>query len=308
MTDIHILHENAEWLPPFRAAFEALGLDPIEHDLDKGVLDLNTPPAPGVYYNRMSASSLTRGHAHAPAMTAALLDQAVLAGYTVINGPNALRLEMSKAAQYATLSAHKVPTPRTIAAIGADQIEAAAEAFGEAPFILKPNRGGKGLGVSLIQDLDDLRARLPELQASPNADDVWLIQEYLPGSDGSITRMEFIGGKLHYAVRVNTGGAFELCPAEACAIGDAPPMFEIIEGFESPLLGRLEAFLAANDVQIAGIEFTLDQNGQPVVYDVNTNTNYNPAAEARAGVEPGPSAVAVYLAGLAAAPNLSVAA
>jgi len=308
MTDIHILHENAEWLPPFRAAFEALGLDPIEHDLDKGVLDLNTPPAPGVYYNRMSASSLTRGHAHAPAMTAALLDQAVLAGYTVINGPNALRLEMSKAAQYAALSAHKVPTPRTIAAIGADQIEAAAEAFGEAPFILKPNRGGKGLGVSLIQDLDDLRARLPELQASPNADDVWLIQEYLPGSDGSITRMEFIGGKLHYAVRVNTGGAFELCPAEACAIGDALPMFEIIEGFESPLLGRLEAFLAANDVQIAGIEFTLDQNGQPVVYDVNTNTNYNPAAEARAGVEPGPSAVAVYLAGLAAAPNLSVAA
>jgi biotin carboxylase len=308
MTDIHILHENAEWLPPFRAAFEALGLDPVEHDLDKGVLDLSAPPTPGVYYNRMSASSLTRGHAHAPAMTAALLDQAVLAGYTVINGPNALRLEMSKAAQYAALAAHNVPTPRTIAAIGGDQIEAAAEAFGEVPFILKPNRGGKGLGVSLIQDMDDLRARLPEVQASPNADDVWLIQDYLPGSDGSITRMEFIGGKLHYAVRVNTGGAFELCPAEACAIGDAPPMFEIIEDFESPLLSRLEAFLAANDVQIAGIEFTLDEDGQPVVYDVNTNTNYNPDAEARAGVEPGPVAVATYLAGLATAPSLSVAA
>jgi glutathione synthase/RimK-type ligase-like ATP-grasp enzyme len=120
MTDIHILHENAEWLPPFIAAFAKLGLTPIEHDLDKGVLDLSTAPAPGVYYNRMSASSLTRGHAHAPAMTAALLDQAVLADYTVINGPNALRLEMSKAAQYAALAAHNVPTPRTIAAIGAD--------------------------------------------------------------------------------------------------------------------------------------------------------------------------------------------
>jgi hypothetical protein len=308
MTDIHVLHENAEWLPPFRAAFEALGLDPVEHDLDKGVLELSAAPALGVYYNRMSASSLTRGHAHAPAMTAALLDQAVLAGYTVVNGPNALRLEMSKAAQYAALSAHDVPTPRTIAAIGADQIEAAAEAFGEAPFILKPNRGGKGLGVSLIQDMDDLRTRLPELQTSPNADDVWLIQEFLPGSDGSITRMEFIGGKLHYAVRVNTGGAFELCPAEACAIGDAPPMFEIIEGFDSPLLSRLEAFLVANDVQIAGIEFTLDEDGLPVVYDVNTNTNYNKDAEARAGVEPGPVAVAAYLAGLATETILAVAA
>lgn len=308
MTDIHILHENAEWLPPFRAAFQALGLAPIEHDLDKGVLDLSRAPAPGVYYNRMSASSLTRGHAHAPTMTAALLDQAVLAGYTVINGPNALRLEMSKAAQYAALAAHNVPTPRTIAAIGADQIEAAAEAFGRAPFILKPNRGGKGLGVSLIQDMNDLRARLPELQASPNADDVWLIQDYLPSPDGSITRMEFIGGKLHYAVRVNTGGAFELCPAEACAIGDAPPMFEIIGDFESPLLDRLEAFLATNDIQIAGIEFTLDANGQPVVYGVNTNTNYNPDAEVRAGVQPGPAAVAAYLAGLAAETTLQVAA
>jgi glutathione synthase/RimK-type ligase-like ATP-grasp enzyme len=308
MTDIHTLHENAEWLPPFRAAFAKLGLKQVEHDLDKGVLDLSTPPAPGVYYNRMSASSLTRGHAHAPAMTAALLDQAVLAGYTVINGPNALRLEMSKAAQYSALRAHGVPTPRTIAAIGSDQIEAAAEAFGQAPFILKPNRGGKGLGVVLIQDMDDLRARLPELQANPNADDVWLVQEYLPSPDGSITRMEFIGGKLHYAVRVNTGGAFELCPAEACAIGDAPPMFEIIEGFESLLLSRLEAFLAANDVQIAGIEFTLDQDGQPVVYDVNTNTNYNPDAEALAGVQSGPDAVAAYLRGLASAEMLTVAA
>jgi hypothetical protein len=156
--------------------------------------------------------------------------------------------------------------------------------------------------------MDDRRTRLPELQASPNADDVWLIQEYLPNPDGSITRMEFIGGKLHYALRVHTGVAFELCPAEVCAIGDAPPMFEIIEGFETSLLRRLEAFLVANDVQIAGIEFTLDQNGEPVVYDVNTNTNHNPDAEARAGVQPGPVAVAAYLAVLAAAPNLSVAA
>mgnify|MGYP006146041747 CR=1 FL=1 len=229
-------------------------------------------------------------------MIAALLNQAVLAEYTVINDPSALRLEMSKSVQYAALAAHNVSTPHSIAAIGADQIEAVAEAFGEAPFILKPNRGGEGLGVSLIQDMDNLRARLPQLQSSPNADDVWLIQEYLPGSDGSITRMEFIGGKLHYSFRVNTGGAFKLCSAEACATGDAPSIFEIIEGFDSPLLSRPEAFLAANDVQIAGIKFTLNQNGQLVVYDANTNTNDNHGAEARAGVQAGPVAVAAHLA------------
>lgn len=59
--------------------------------------------------------------------------------------------------------------------------------------------------------MDDLRTRWPELQARPNAHDVWLIREYLPNPDGSVTRMVFVGGKLHYAVRVITGGTFELC-------------------------------------------------------------------------------------------------
>jgi hypothetical protein len=45
----------------------------------------------------------------------------------------------------------------------------------------------------------------------------------------------------------------------------------------------LERFLAATGVEVAGIEFITDTAGRTLVYDVNTNTNYNPDAEVRAG-------------------------
>ena len=38
------------------------------------------------------------------------------------------------------------------------------------------------------------------------------------------------------------------------------------------------------DIHIAGFKFILDKAGNTYVYDTNTNTNYNSAAEHRAGV------------------------
>ena len=57
----------------------------------------------------------------------------------------------------------------------------------------------------------------------------------------------------------------------------------IIDDIEAGLKGRYEAFLAANGIEVAGIEFIRDADGTIYTYDVNTNTNYNPEAEARAG-------------------------
>ncbi|HYK74034.1 MAG TPA: alpha-L-glutamate ligase, partial [Pseudoneobacillus sp.] len=36
-------------------------------------------------------------------------------------------------------------------------------------------------------------------------------------------------------------------------------------------------------VQVAGIEFIRNQDGEIFTYDINTNTNYNSDAEAKAG-------------------------
>ena len=77
-----------------------------------------------------------------------------------------------------------------------------------------------------------------------------------------------------------------------------------VRDFAHPLIPRWQAFLAENDIAVAGIEFIVDENGRSFTYDVNTNTNYNPDAEAkdgRAGTSAsGMGAIASYLGGLLA--------
>jgi len=300
MTDFVILYENVAWLPPFRDAFASAGINHAEWFLGEDAIDMKSPPPASVFYSRMSASHLARGNHHAPAAAGAIFDWLALHGRPVVNGKAALRLELSKWAQHAALASAGIATPKTVLAVGAAQIEAAASKLGQAPFILKPNRGGKGLGVRLVQDIDDLRAEQASLSTEASADDLWLLQEYCPSPDGSLTRLEFIGGKLHYAVRVNAGGSFELCPAEACAIDGAPPMFAIAKDYDQALAAHLTRFLEAANVQIAGVEYLTTADGRAVVYDINTNTNYNPDAEAAAGVASGPDTVTRYLENLAA--------
>ena len=60
---------------------------------------------------------------------------------------------------------------------------------------------------------------------------------------------------------------------------------------------RWHAFLAANDIDVAGIEFIVDEAGRAFTYDINTNTNYNPDAEAKDGRR-GMGEIARYLGGL----------
>ena len=45
------------------------------------------------------------------------------------------------------------------------------------------------------------------------------------------------------------------------------------------LIKKYEKFIAANGIEIAGIEYIIDKNGEIFTYDVNTNTNYNSEAE-----------------------------
>ncbi len=60
-----------------------------------------------------------------------------------------------------------------------------------------------------------------------------------------------------------------------------------------PLVQQLRTFLAEQRIQVAGVEFMETTDGRTVVYDVNTNTNYNPAVEAVAPVS-GPRAIARF--------------
>ncbi|MBV9556728.1 MAG: hypothetical protein JO254_06580 [Pseudolabrys sp.] len=306
---VYVIHENDAWVEPLRKEFATRGVPFAEWHLDEGVLDLNTPPPQGVFYNRMSASSHTRDHRYAPELTGAVLAWLKRHGRTVVNGERALQLELSKVAQYEALDKFGVETPRTLAVVGKDNIKAAAERLGF-PLILKHNRAGKGLGVRLFLSAAALDEHLVSGDFEPSIDGITLVQRYIKAPRPFITRVEFVGGKFLYAVRVDTSQGFELCPADACQIdptklADACPAvapsdkFQIVKDFNSPLIAKWQAFLAANDIRIAGVEFVVDENGNPFTYDVNTNTNYNPDAEAKDGransSRSGMGAIATYL-------------
>lgn len=293
---IHIIHENAAWLEPLAGALDAERLPWREWFLDRGVFDLSAPPPAGIFYNRMSASSHTRDHRYAAELTASVLAWLTAHGRRIVNGPRALDLEISKTRQYAALESAGIVTPRTVLVAGRDQLVAAArQHFAGGPVILKPNRGGKGLGVQLFHSVEVLADYVDSADYEPPVDGIQLLQEYIRapiiGPSGPlITRTEFIGGRFFYAVEVDTSEGFELCPADQCTVEDAfcpageepRGKFTIIDDIDPELKRRYETFLAANDIAVAGIEFIRDAAGTVYTYDVNTNTNYNPEAEARA--------------------------
>jgi hypothetical protein len=293
---IHVIHENAAWLEPLARALDAEALPWRDWFLDRGAFDLSRPPPEGVFYNRMSASSHTRDHRYAAELTAAVLAWLAGHGRRIINGPRALDLEISKTRQYAALEAAGIRTPKTVLVAGREHLVAAARRhFDGGPVILKPNRGGKGLGVRLFNSAEALAGYLDSADYEPPVDGLHLLQHYVRPPQPLITRAEFIGGRFLYAVEVDTSEGFELCPADICAVEDAfcpaepggasvaRAKFTIIDDIEAGLKQRYEAFLASNGIEVAGIEFIRDANGAAYTYDVNTNTNYNPDAEQRAG-------------------------
>ena len=305
MTHIHVIHENAAWLEPLSAVLDRDGLPWRDWFLDRGLFDLSRPPPEGVFYNRMSASSHTRDHRYAAELTAAVLAWLERHRRRVVNGSRALDLEISKARQYAALEAAGIRTPDTVIVAGNELlVEAARQRFGGGPFIVKPNRGGKGLGVRLFHSPGAFADYVDSADYEPPVDGLHLLQQYVRAPAPFITRAEFIGGRFMYAVEVDTSEGFELCPADACAAGDAfcpvgddpRGKFTIIEDIYPALMRRYEAFLATNAIDVAGIEFISDADGTVYTYDVNTNTNYNPEAEARAG-RSGMAELACYLGG-----------
>ena len=295
---IHVIHENADWSAPLFAALERRDLPFEDWFIHQGQVPVAEAPPQGVFYNRMSASSHTRDHRYAPELTAATLFWLESHGRRVLNSARSLNLELSKAAQYAELARFDIPTPRTIACVGRQAIVDAVATF-DGPVILKPNRAGKGAGVALFREHTAVAAHLDSDAYEPPVDGITLIQDYIEPPEAFITRVEFVGQRFMYAVRVDTSEGFELCPADHCAIETACPTqerakFEIVKGFDHPLIDNYQRFMKANDIHIAACEHVLDADGNAYTYDVNMNVNYNSDAEAFAGVS-GMDAIAKYL-------------
>jgi D-alanine-D-alanine ligase-like ATP-grasp enzyme len=279
---VHVLHENPEWMPPVAAAFAAESVDWDETLVTGGSLDLAAEPAEGLWWSRMSASAHTRGHTASAEHARALLDLLEAHGRRVVNGRAVLDLELSKVRQLALLRAAGIAVPRTVAVVGGrpDDVLAAAAAVGPR-LVVKPNRGGKGLGVTRFDSVDELAAGLPKLDEP--VDGVLLVQEYVEPSRPRITRAEIVGGELVYSITADTErGGFQLCPADACSVDGTPASLFALrtEPLPDGLADAYESFARWHGLEVAGFEFIETADGRAVTYDVNTNTNYNPDVEA----------------------------
>jgi hypothetical protein len=294
MSKIYVIHENEDWVIPLRKSFEKLNLPYEEWFIDDIDLDLNSTPPEGVFYNRMSASAHTRLHRYSPEITGTILAWLELHGRVVINGRHALQLELRKSEQYLGLQSFSIPHPQTRVVNNIKLLPKAANELGLYPFIVKPNRGGKGAGVQLFQSAESLANSIEQNQLGESLDGIWLIQEYIKPASGRITRAEFVGGKFLYAVSIDASNGFELCPADACNLEDifcpadqnvAASKFKVLDDYENPDLERYAQFLKKNNIGIGALEYAMNEDGIRVVYDINTNTNYNSAAEAESAIQ-----------------------
>ena len=224
-----------------------------------------------------------------------------LLGARVLNGADVFALELSKSAQ-ATLLRTLGSTVRVRISFNDPGALRAYEPEIRWPALLKPDQGGSGARIQVVDSLAQVEALFARDPGMWLPDNLFLLQEYLPHDpDRGIIRLEFLGGELLYAMRVVTHGRFNLCPSPVCNPDegggscerptgpsgiDAPP----VEFHRSPRSRGTRRDGATHRARREArrrrhrVFETLD--GRRVFYDVNANSNLRPSVAAAFGFDP----------------------
>ena len=157
MKKIFIIHENNEWAIPLEKELRNLNAPFEKWHMDTTTIDISKPPPLGVFYNRMSASSHTRGHRFAPEYTATVLDWLEYHNRRVINNSRALNMELSKSLQYKELQKEDIQVPKTVFAQNKSHLLELGKNF-PLPFLTKHNRAGRGLGIKFFNEYNSFEA------------------------------------------------------------------------------------------------------------------------------------------------------
>ena len=300
MKQIYIIHENDEWVVPLRKELKKINAPFKEWHMDRDKIDSSKVPPNGVFYNRMSASSHSRGHRYAPENTKKILTWLENHNRRIINNSKALTLEISKQAQYRELENYNIRFPQTFFCNDQDILLEKSNNF-DKPFITKHNRGGRGLGIKYFNNTSELKKYVNGNQFEPSIDGVTLLQEYIVAKPQIITRVEFVNSKLLYAVQVDATDGFELCPADPCNLEEkyCPTnpdgnKFMILKDYKNDEIVKYQSLIKSNGIEIAGIEYIKSKDDQCYTYDINTNTNYNSIAEKKSSIK-GMQAIAKFL-------------
>ena len=307
--DLAVLYEHPEWQKPLFSALDRRGVHYAKVDLKQAAFDPDAVPAARLYFNQASPSAYVRGNTRAVPFALALMRSLELGGARVLNGSRAFLLELSKTAQAALMEQLGISHPRTLAFNDVEQ--ALSRWPANWPALLKPEQGGSGARMFLLQEPDELRRLLRDQPQLWLPDHLLMLQEYFPVASGQgIVRLEFLGGELLYAMRVVSHGAFNLCPSEACnpegggeSHCEIPPAQPVevypYPGVPAEAVATAQRLVKAGGLDVAGIEYLEAADGRHIFYDVNANSNLRLPIGQAFGLDPFERVVDFLLAELA---------
>jgi glutathione synthase/RimK-type ligase-like ATP-grasp enzyme len=274
--DLAILYEHPNWFAPLFAALDRRGvawraIRLSDHSFDPASAEI---PAP-VVLSRVAMSSFLREAEHGIFYAEALLAHWARNGAKVLNGAEVIAVDSSKARQLSLIAGLGLGIPQTRVVHRRDDILPAAAdmAF---PLLLKANIGGSGAGITRYESREELEEAVRERFLPESVDKVLLLQDHVPARGGTIVRVETLGGAFLYAIEVESGGAFDLCPADACV---AAPSREAIRmtAITPPaaLVEAVERIARAVGLDVGGVEYLIDdRDGIARFYDINALSNF----------------------------------
>ena len=272
MTDLAIIYEHPAWFAPLFAALDRRGVAYTAFGPD-GHWNPAGPaiPAP-VILNRIAMSSFLRSGEHPIFHAMALLDHWRRSGARVVNGADVLAIDASKARQLALIASLGLAIPETRVVHRAADVEAAAASLAF-PLVVKANIGGSGAGIVKFDNMAELHWAVAEGELPTSVDGVLLVQDCVPARGGTVTRIETLDRRYLYAIEIAGGGAFDLCPADAC-VADSNISMRSAEP-NPALIAAAERIAAAMDLDVGGIEVMIDdRDGAPRFYDINALSNF----------------------------------
>ncbi len=299
---IAIYHEHPDWFRPLFAELDRRGVpyvrvDAARHRYDPG----DGRPPYALLFNRMSPSAYLRGHGQAVFYTLHYLAHLDRLKVRVVNGHAAFVTETSKALQLSLLAGLGLPFPRAQVINHPEQAPAAAQGL-RFPVIVKPNIGGSGAGVRRFDTPQGLERAARAGALDLGIDHTALVQEYVPAEPQRIVRVEVLGGRYLYAIRIYApGDSFNLCPADVCQTVDgaelartacpvdAPKNNLRVEGYTPPpeIVGQVERIMGAAGIEVGGVEYLVDaRDARPYFYDINALSNFVADAPRVVGFDP----------------------
>ena len=272
-----ILYEHPNWFEPLFAALDRRGLRFVKILLtDHGFDPADpVPPAPLVL-SRVAMSGFLRDPEHGIFYASAVLDHWRRCGARIVNGPETLAIDSSKARQLSLITAlgHAIPATRVVHR--ARDLVGASEGM-TWPLLVKANIGGSGAGIARFSLRDELAQSVADRNVPTSVDQVLLLQDYVPARGGTILRVETLGGRFLYALEVESGGdSFDLCPADACLARPGRAAIAMRAVVPLPeIIAAAEAIAQAAGLDVGSVELVIDdRDGVARFYDINALSNF----------------------------------